>query len=155
MLNSNKTKTVSMTILRTQPPQYPIGYVLKNTVKTIPFLQTQIIIHCAHITHIPPGIWSISFGWKMSSTGTMGDGANNNVKYGLSKNANLYDLIEINSVYNIKYDDPTTYQSYYHNIVLSFTTDTCIFFNASLNNISEDVDTLINDSFLSATLISY
>ena len=142
---------------------FVIGYTLSHKTSKVPFINTKNLITGTSILCIPPGVWSISFGWKMSAEGKLGNGQNYNVIYGLSKSSIGFDVLEVNGLYNIFYNDPTTFQSYYHNIVLVFTCNTSIFLNALLNNNSfhdvtehsSIVDTTMINSYINATLISH
>jgi hypothetical protein len=139
---------------------YSIGYTLRCKTSKVSFNNTQKLITGTTLSCIPPGVWSISFGWKMSTEGKQGNGQNYNVLYGLSKISSEFDVLEVNGLYNIFYNDPTTFQSYYHNIVLVLTCNTTLFLNGLLNNNSFPnnnstiVDTTMTNSYINATLIS-
>lgn len=135
-------------------PGLTAGYTLSSRTKYIPFIRTQNIITGVTALNIPPGTWSICFGWKMSAEGDNGDGTNYNVTYGLSKLSTGFELLEINGLYNIFYDDPTTFQSHYQSVVLVFTKNTTIYLNAFLNNEPSIVDTTMINSYINAVLIS-
>lgn len=142
------------------PSLYAIGYTLRSETDKVPFINTRNSITGTTLSCIPPGVWSISFGWKMGTEGKQGNGQNYNVVYGISKLSLGFDVLEVNGLYNIFYNDPTTFQSYYQNIVLVFTRSTSLFLNASLNNHSISnidstmVDTTMRNSYINATLIS-
>lgn len=135
-------------------PGLTVGHTLSSKTKYIPFIRTQNIITGATILNIPAGTWSICFGWKMSAEGEEGDGTNYNVTYGLSKLSSRFELLEINGLYNIFYDDPTTFQSHYQSVVLVFTENTTIYLNAFLNNEPSLVDTTMINSYINAVLLS-
>ena len=133
---------------------HPIGYTMTNKTMKVPFVKTHNIITGTSILNIPSGVWSICFGWKMSADGDIGDGTNYNVTYGLSKSPTGLELLEINGLYNIFYEDPTTFQSHYQSVVLVFKKNTTIYLNAFLNNEISVVDTAMINSYISGTLIS-
>jgi hypothetical protein len=140
---------------RKRASPYPIGFRMHDSDLSVPFVKMQNSITGASLVNMPPGVWSISFGWKMGAVSRKGDGANCNVVYGLSREAGKYDLVEVNALYNIFYDDESTYQSYYQNTVRLFTTATSLFLNARLDNAGSDVGTVMSNSYITATLISY
>jgi hypothetical protein len=135
-------------------PVQQIGLTMTNKTIKVPFIKTHNIITGASILNIPSGVWSICFGWKMSADGDIGDGTNYNVTYGLSKSPTGLELLEINGLYNIFFEDPTTFQSHYQSVVLVFKKNTTIYLNAFLNNETSVVDTVMINSYIHATLIS-
>jgi hypothetical protein len=135
-------------------PVNPIGYTMTNKTVKVPFVKTHNIVTGASILNIPSGVWSICFGWKMSADGDIGDGTNYNVTYGLSKSPTGFELLEINGLYNIFYEDSTTFQSHYQCVVLVFKKNTTIYLNAFINNETSFVDTTMVGSYINATLIS-
>lgn len=135
-------------------PRIIVGYSLNSKTKNIPFVKTHNLITGTSILDVPPGVWSICFGWKMGAEGNNGDGTNYNVTYGLSELPTGIELLEINSLYNIFHDDSSTFQTHYQSVVLVFTKNTSIYLNAFLNNNISLVDTTMTNSFINATLIS-
>jgi hypothetical protein len=116
------------------------------------FITTQNIITGCSLD-MSPGIWSITFAFELSTKSTRGDGLHSNITYGISKNQS-FDIIKINDLYNIFYDDVTTYQSYYRNFIHTFDKNETIYLHAFLNNPYELVDIYMKNSSITAILIS-
>ena len=98
----------------------------------VPFGNTLTTITGATLPNIPKGLWAISMGWKYGAVGNVGDGNSNNATYGLSTTPTGFDLISLNRKYALFVNDPTSYESYADNIVLTLTNSpsTTLYLNA-------------------------
>jgi hypothetical protein len=88
-----------------------IGYKLNAKSETVHFVRTQNTVTGASILNIPPGVWSVSFGWKMSAECDNGDGSNYNVTSGLSKLPTAFELCRDARLVNMNQDVPYQYVS--------------------------------------------
>ena len=120
------------------------------------FTTTSTVRTGTSLIDIPPGVWSISFGWTFSASSTVGNGSDNNVLYGLSYTATGFEIISINTRYSITYPDTTTYESFADNVILTLLTKKTLFLNAQINKLPATTTTgaQITNCFIRATLLN-
>ena len=113
-----------------------------------------------HITgtsllNIPVGVWGISTGFSFLPSSAVGDGAFNNVIYGLSSTQYESNLIKQNRRYNITFGSALTYESYADNTVVCFTKPSSLFLDAFINNAPGSSNgNQMSNSYITATLLS-
>jgi hypothetical protein len=137
-------------------PKSAIGSTIqKFSGSIIPFINTNQIKTGTSLIDIQPGVWSISFGWSFTASSAIGDGPDNNVKYGLSYSATDFEIISINRRYLITFGDATTYESYSENVVLTLTRTSTLFLNALINKTSTTTTgAQMTGCFINATLLN-
>jgi hypothetical protein len=130
-----------------------IGSRMSSFTDSVAFVNTVIPITGTTLVDIPPGVWSISFGWGFSAISNDGDGTNNNVLYGLSYSTTDFEIAQENKSYGITFGNSTTYESYARCIILTLTKKQTLYLNAFINNPAATSGALMTNSYITATLI--
>ena len=133
---------------------YALGTVLKSFTSSIAFVNTSTTITGSSLLNIQPGVWSVTFGFKMTSSSNVGDG-DNNIKYGLSYSGGTFDITSANRKYSMINGTPTTWESFTETLVLTITTPTNLYLNALINDtLTASNSASMSESYINATLIA-
>jgi hypothetical protein len=130
-----------------------VGNTLQSFTSSIPFISTLTIKTGASMLNLQAGVWAISFGFKMSSTGVVGDGVNI-IKYGLSYTATGLDIHVKNQRYVMSFAKLPNVDSFSECVIMPITKKTNLFLNAFINMPSGLTDATMESCFINATLIS-
>jgi hypothetical protein len=138
----------------TKPKRFDIGSTMKAFTPSVPFLMTSTTITGVTLLDIPPGLWSLSFGWGFSASSSVGDGTNNDVTYGLSYTNTGYEIFQENKSYAIIYNNITTYESYARCVTVNLIIGKSVFLNAKINNPSNSTGAEMSNCYIIATLLN-
>ena len=133
--------------------KFAIGTTMKSSTDSVDFVNTSTFITGTSLINIPPGVWSVSFGWMFSASSSNGDGVNK-VKYGLSHSTTDTAIVSKNRSYRIFFGDITTYESYSECITIVLTTTKSLYLNALVNKPLTTTGALMTKSYIIATVIN-
>jgi hypothetical protein len=150
LYNRRRNVFRSNTNINTPLTSPPSREIYKSFVALTPFIAMKNIITIGQV-FLPIGMYTIAYGFKLSASGIAGNGINNNINYGLSIiAANKFDIVQNNCLYNILFDDISTFQSFNSIAVVMINTPCTLYFNSVLDNTYTVVDTLAKDAYITA-----
>jgi hypothetical protein len=133
------------------------GYKIISNGATTNFVSTYNIISPVSIT-VPPGLWSITYSWKMRTLSADDDTLTTQqyVGYGLTNQHGIYEYSFKKHTFKIQFAEQQSRETYSETTTIYFAKETTIYLNASIDCYT--AGTLISNQMITpslhATLIS-